>query len=97
MAQKRYEISDEQWNQIKDVFPIAKLDVFQLIIGLCSMQSYGSHEAEPNGVTYQNALVHGKQCIVVFANGVMTVLYYPFTRGFLYNSIQIKCTESMAL
>lgn len=24
MAQKRYEISDEQWNQIKDKFPIAK-------------------------------------------------------------------------
>ncbi|OPJ61145.1 hypothetical protein CLCHR_26500 [Clostridium chromiireducens] len=24
MVQKRYEISDEQWNQIKDQFPIAK-------------------------------------------------------------------------
>jgi transposase len=24
MVQKRYEISDEQWNQIKDLFPIAK-------------------------------------------------------------------------
>ena len=24
MAQKRYEISYEQWNQIKDLFPVAK-------------------------------------------------------------------------
>ena len=24
MAQKHYEISDEQWNQIKDLFPVAK-------------------------------------------------------------------------
>jgi transposase len=24
MAQKRYEISDEQWNQINDLFPVAK-------------------------------------------------------------------------
>ncbi len=24
MTQKRYEISDKQWNQIKDLFPVAK-------------------------------------------------------------------------
>jgi len=24
MIQKRYEISNEQWNQIKDLFPVAK-------------------------------------------------------------------------
>lgn len=71
MVQKRYEISDEQWNQIKDLFPIAKLDGLQKIIGLCLMQSYGLHEAEYLGVTCQNVLDHGKLCTVVFASGVI--------------------------
>ena len=71
MGQKRYEMPDEQWEQIKDLFPKAKTGrppkdnrlMFNAILWL--------QEAVRHGVIYLNASVLGKQYTVVFVNGVM--------------------------
>ena len=57
VGQKRYEISDEQWEQIKDLFPKAKtgrppkdnIVMFNALFGL--------QEAVRHGVIYLNASV----------------------------------------
>lgn len=69
MVQKRYEISDEQWIKIENLFPIAKTIV------LCSMQSYGLQGVELHGVIYRNVLVHGKLYTAVFVSGAIMALY----------------------
>ena len=67
--QRRYEISDEQWNEIKHMFPKAKTgrpgkDLRRLM--LCC----GLPAAVHLGETFLNVSVHGRRSILVSANGV---------------------------
>jgi len=71
MEQKRYEMSDEQWEQIKDLFPKAKTGRPPKDNRLMFMPSYGLQGEVRHGVIYLNASVLGKQYTVVFVNGVM--------------------------
>ena len=75
MAQKRYEISDEQWNQLNDLFPVAKTGRPPMDNRLMFNAILWIARSELHGVTYLNALVRGKQYIAVFVSGVMTVFY----------------------
>ena len=71
MGQKRYEMSDEQWEQIKDLFPKAKTGRPPTDNRLMLNVLFGLQEAVRHGVIYLNASVLGKQYTVVFVNGVM--------------------------
>ena len=71
MEQKRYEMSDEQWEQIKDLFPKAKTGRPPKDNRLMFNALFGLQEAVRHGVIYLNASVLGKQYTVVFVNGVM--------------------------
>ena len=71
MGQKRYEMSDEQWEQIKDLFPKAKTGRPPKDNRLMLNVLFGLQEAVRHGVIYLNASVLGKQYTVVFVNGVM--------------------------
>ena len=71
MEQKRYEMSDEQWEQIKDLFPITQTDRPPTYNKLMLNALFGLQEAVRHGVIYLNASVLGKQYTVVFVNGVM--------------------------
>ena len=69
--QRRYEISDEQWNKIKHMFPKAKTgrpgkDLRLMFI----MQCCGLPAAVHLGETFLNVSVHGRRSIPVSANGV---------------------------
>ena len=78
MAPRRYEISDEQWERIKDMFPRAKPVDDQRIIGRCSMRYYGLQEVVRRGPIFLNVMNHIKQYIVVFANGGTMAPCYAF-------------------
>jgi len=72
--QRRYEVSDDQWNKIKHMFPKAKTgrpgkDSRRLML------SCGLRAVVRPGETFLNVSVHGKLCIHVFANGVMKELF----------------------
>ena len=69
--QRRYEISDEQWNKIKHMFPKAKTGrpgkdlrlMFNAVLWIaCS--------GAPWRDTFLNVSVHGRRSIPVSANGV---------------------------
>ena len=67
--QRRYEVSDDQWNKIKHMFPKAKTgrpgkDSRRLML------SCGLRAVVRPGETFLNVSVHGKLWIHVFANGV---------------------------
>ena len=71
MGQKRYEMSDEQWEQIKDLFPKSQTGRPLTDNRLMLNALFGLQEAVRHGVIYLNASVLGKQYTVVFVNGVM--------------------------
>ncbi len=71
MGQKRYEMSDEQWGQIKDLFPKAKTGHPPKDNRVMFNALFGLQEAVRHGMIYLNASVLGKQYTVVFVNGVM--------------------------
>lgn len=75
MAQKRYEVSDEQWNRIKDLFPIDKTGsppidrrlMFNAILWIAR-----------NGTTWQDVTKRfgsWKTVYSRFFSGAMTVFY----------------------
>ena len=69
--QRRYEISDEQWNKIKHMFPKAKTGRPGKDLRLIFMPCYGLPAAVHLGETFLNVSVHGRRSIPVSANGVM--------------------------
>ena len=74
MAAKRYELSDEQWEMIKDMFTKAKTGrpakdnriILNAIFWL-------ARSGALYGQIFLNAMVRIKLYTAVFANGVMTV------------------------
>ena len=64
-------MSDEQWEQIKDLFPKAKTSRPPKDNRLMFNALFGLQEAVWYGVIYLNASILGKQYTVVFVNGVM--------------------------
>ena len=78
--QRRYEISDEQWERIKEMFPRAKTGrpgkdsrlIFNAISGLYAVE-------HPGGI-FRSVLVHGRQFIPVFANGVMKAHFLGYLK-----------------
>ncbi len=69
---RRYEIRDDQWDQIKDLLPperkrqggrIAKDN--RMMLNAC----FGSLEAERHGETSLNITAHGKRCTLVSVAG----------------------------
>jgi len=78
--QRRYEISDEQWERIKEMFPRAKTGrpgkdsrlIFNAILWIvCS--------GAPGGI-FRSVLVHGRQFIPVSANGVMRAHFLGYLK-----------------
>lgn len=77
---KRYEISNEQWKQIKNLFPKAKTSsppkdnkiMFNVIFDL--------HEVVLHGQLFQNVMFLIKPSIIIFTNSVMTVLFCVFLK-----------------
>lgn len=80
MGAKRYELSDEQWEQIKEMFPKAKTGrppkdnriMMNAILWLARSGAAWADIPERYG-SY-------KQYTVVFANGEMTVHFFVFLR-----------------
>ena len=68
---KRYEMSDEQREQIKGLFSKSQTDRPPTDNRLMLNALFGLQEAVLHGVIYLNASVIGKQYTVVFVNGVM--------------------------
>ena len=68
--QRRYEISDEQWNKIKHMFPKAKTGRPGKDLHLIFNAVYGLPAAVHLGETFLNVSVHGRRSILVSANGV---------------------------
>ena len=68
---KHYEMSDEQREQIKDLFPKSQTNRPPTDNRLMLNVLFGLQEAVLHGVIYLNASVIGKQYTVVFVNGVM--------------------------
>ncbi len=66
MANKIYEIRDEQWDQIKDMFPKAKQADRQKITELYLTLYYGSWEAVWRGQTYPKAIWSLSNCLQSF-------------------------------
>ena len=71
MGQKHYEMSDEQWEQIKDLFPKSQTNRPPTDNRLMLNILFGLQEAVRHCVIYLNASVLGKQYTVAFVNGVM--------------------------
>ena len=71
MAQKRYEMSNKQSRQIKDLFPIAKTGCPPIDNRLMFNAFYGLPEAAPPSVTCQSVFAHEKRYTAAFVNGVM--------------------------
>ena len=69
--QRRYEISDEQWERIKEMFPELRQDVQVRIHAWYLMLFSGLYAVEHPGGIFRSVLVHGRQSIPVSANGVM--------------------------
>ena len=71
MANNEYELTDEQWEQIKDLFPVANTGrpgkdnriMFNAMIWIARQ--------ELNGVSFLNIMVRGKLFTADSVNGVM--------------------------
>ena len=81
MAAKRYELSDEQWEMIKDMLPKAKTGrppkdnriILNAVFWL-------ARSGALYGQIFLNAMVRTKLYTVVFANGILTVPFCTFLR-----------------
>jgi hypothetical protein len=80
IMQRRYEISDEQWERIKEMFLRAKTGRPSKDSRLIFMPFSGLYVVEHPGGIFRSVLVHGRQFIPVSANGVMRVHFLGYLK-----------------
>lgn len=84
MIPRRYEISDEQWEPIKDMFPPYQTGRPSKLSDRTMFNPFfGSLEVErPGEICRKNVMVHGKRSTVVFASGEIADYLSPSSKPF---------------
>lgn len=89
MIPRRYEITDEQWEQIKDMFPpyqtgrpskLSNRTMFNAFLWIAEVVRHGE-------TCRKNVMVHGKRPTVVSAHGETPDSLSPSSKPFTSNPI----------
>ena len=81
MAARRYELTDAQWDRIKDMIPHAKTGRPPKDDRMMLNAISGWHEAERHGQTFRPGMARIRPCTADSASGVMTGLFCAFFRN----------------